>query len=214
MYGFDAGGGQKLLIYAVYPQCGPAMHAVMRKDAKPNLVSGTDLLDIDGNTEIIWPGDAPMQTIAKFCRDKDPLVVFGPHHGAPFNRNLKSTPPRSITQIRKTCLSLWERETLINIPSLISSRNTGIWTKCLLHSIGALRSKSSRKPETRYEPPFAPSFFLLPNDEDAVTCKSLECLGARKSIVLNSTVTTTSIGIRFEDYTILCANLMAGSSPV
>jgi hypothetical protein len=89
---FGADGPQKLTIYAVYPHCAPAMKAVIRKTPQPNLVSGIICLDIDGKSEIIWPGDAPMQTIKQFCKGKSPLVIFGPHHGAPVKRELKSYP--------------------------------------------------------------------------------------------------------------------------
>lgn len=90
---YGAIGPPNLAIYAVFPHCSPAMKAVTRNTPQPNLVSGIICLDVDGKTEIVWPGDAPMQTIAQFCHGKEPLVVFGPHHGGPVKRQLKSYPP-------------------------------------------------------------------------------------------------------------------------
>jgi hypothetical protein len=87
---YGARGSNNLTIYAVFPHAGPAINAVIRSTPRPNLVSGIICLDIDGKTQIIWAGDAPMQTMTQFCKGKEPLVVVGPHHGGPENRHLQS----------------------------------------------------------------------------------------------------------------------------
>ena len=49
----------------------------------PNVTSGILCLRIDGKTQVIWPGDAPLETVAAVCANAKPYVLFGPHHGAP-----------------------------------------------------------------------------------------------------------------------------------
>ena len=91
LYGFD--GTDKLTMYAVYPEVAHAMNAVLRNAPKSNLASGIICLDINGQSQIIWPGDAPMQTISRFCSKRKPILIVGPHHGAPVKRDQKSYAP-------------------------------------------------------------------------------------------------------------------------
>lgn len=94
LYGFDGGADFKAIIYALYPDAAAAtanLHA--RSSSKPNEVSGILCLDVNGRTEVIWAGDAPMQTLSKVATDKSPLIVVGPHHGGPIKRDQKSYAP-------------------------------------------------------------------------------------------------------------------------
>ncbi len=49
----------------------------------PNQTSGILCLQINGKTEIIWPGDSSLARIASVCTGTHPFVLFGPHHGGP-----------------------------------------------------------------------------------------------------------------------------------
>jgi len=88
IYGWDA-GREKLAIYAVHPDFECVVHNLLRKKAQPNAVSAVLCLDVDGKTEIIWGGDAPMRAIADKCEGKSPEVMFGPHHGGPTDRQMR-----------------------------------------------------------------------------------------------------------------------------
>ena len=47
-------------------------------------------LDVNGKTEVVWAGDASMQTVSRVCQRRKPNVVVGPHHGGPIKRKQKS----------------------------------------------------------------------------------------------------------------------------
>ena len=91
IYGWDQ-GREKLAIYAVHPNFECTVDNLLKKTAQPNSVSAVLCLDVDGRTEIIWGGDAPMRAIADKCEDKSPEVMVGPHHGGPTDRGLASYP--------------------------------------------------------------------------------------------------------------------------
>lgn len=91
IYGWD-GGREKLVIYAVHPDFTSIAGNLLRNTAQPNSVSAVLCLDVDGKTEIVWGGDAPMRAIAGKCEGKDPEVIVGPHHGGPTDRNLVNYP--------------------------------------------------------------------------------------------------------------------------
>jgi len=65
-------------LIAVYPTMSANVMA-----ATPNETSGILCLKINGKTQIIWPGDATLATVASVCPQAKPYVLFGPHHGAP-----------------------------------------------------------------------------------------------------------------------------------
>jgi len=72
----DAAKGIRLI--AVYPGMLDNIDA-----ANPNDTSGIICLEIKGKTELIWPGDVPMQKMGESCHDTEPYAITGPHHGAP-----------------------------------------------------------------------------------------------------------------------------------
>ena len=49
----------------------------------PNRTSAVLSLQLNGKTEIIWPGDSTLGRVASVCSGTSPHVLFGPHHGAP-----------------------------------------------------------------------------------------------------------------------------------
>jgi hypothetical protein len=51
--------------------------------SNPNRTSGILCLEISGQVEVIWPGDAPLTTVQKHCTGTEPKYLVGPHHGAP-----------------------------------------------------------------------------------------------------------------------------------
>lgn len=57
--------------------------------ASPNETSAILSLRISGNTEIIWPGDSTLARLAQECPKTRPLMLVGPHHGAPKDANRK-----------------------------------------------------------------------------------------------------------------------------
>ncbi len=79
-----------ILISAVHPDFGDAIDNLARKGPKPNEVSGIICLDIHDERQVIWPGDASMQTLTEVCTDDEPLMLVGPHHGAPIKRDAAS----------------------------------------------------------------------------------------------------------------------------
>jgi beta-lactamase superfamily II metal-dependent hydrolase len=91
VYDWDA-GREKLAIYSVHPDFTSVAENLLRETAQPNSVSAVLCLDVDGKTEIVWGGDAPMRAIADKCEGKDPEVIVGPHHGGPTDRGLVSYP--------------------------------------------------------------------------------------------------------------------------
>ncbi len=91
IYGWD-GGREKLVIYAVHPHFTLTLNNLLRKNAQPNSVSAVICLDVDGNTEVIWGGDAPMKAIAEKCAGRTPEVIVGPHHGGPTDRKQIAYP--------------------------------------------------------------------------------------------------------------------------
>lgn len=94
LYGFDGGSGRQAVIYALYPDAAATVHNLhARAVDQPNDVSGILCLDVNGRTEVIWAGDASMQTVTEVCAERDPLVIVGPHHGAPIKRNQASFAP-------------------------------------------------------------------------------------------------------------------------
>jgi len=80
--------GKELDIYCVHPPAGKVEHNTRLKAPQPNAVSVILCLDIHGETEVIWPGDAGMRELAAACQGKSPKVIVGPHHGGPFDREL------------------------------------------------------------------------------------------------------------------------------
>jgi hypothetical protein len=91
IYGWDE-GREKVAIYAVHPDFTSIAGNLLRKIAQPNAVSAVLCLDIEGKTEVVWGGDAPMRAVAEKCEGKTPEVMVGPHHGGPTDRGLKSYP--------------------------------------------------------------------------------------------------------------------------
>lgn len=51
--------------------------------SNPNKTSGILCLRLNGQTEVLWPGDSTLARVASECGDTRPFVMFGPHHGAP-----------------------------------------------------------------------------------------------------------------------------------
>jgi competence protein ComEC len=49
----------------------------------PNQTSAVLALRWKGFDQIIWPGDAHLARVAEVCPSSKPMVLFGPHHGAP-----------------------------------------------------------------------------------------------------------------------------------
>lgn len=49
----------------------------------PNSSSGILALRINGQTQILWPGDSSLARVAGECAGTRPYVMVGPHHGAP-----------------------------------------------------------------------------------------------------------------------------------
>lgn len=94
LYWFDGGSGAQVILYAVYPNAAATIHNRHgRATAKPNDVSGIICLDVNGKTEVIWAGDAAMQTVSRVCGKRSPLIVVGPHHGGPIKRDQNSFAP-------------------------------------------------------------------------------------------------------------------------
>ena len=92
-----------IAIYCCYPDAMAFIQNQIRKAPQPNKVSAIICLDINSNTEVVWPGDAPMQTVGKICRGKQPTVLVGPHHGGPEIRGAKSYLP-SFGDIDPACV--------------------------------------------------------------------------------------------------------------
>jgi len=94
LWGFDGGTNFQVIIYALYPNIGASIHGLHgRSSSQPNEVSGILCLDVNGKTEVIWTGDASMQTVSQVCRSLKPSVIVGPHHGGPIKRNQASFVP-------------------------------------------------------------------------------------------------------------------------
>ena len=51
--------------------------------SSPNSASGILALRINGQTQILWPGDSTLARVAGDCAGAKPYVMVGPHHGAP-----------------------------------------------------------------------------------------------------------------------------------
>lgn len=83
----------EFVIKVMHPNFASSAKNLLRKQPSPNEVSGILCLDTAGKNQIIWPGDAAMQTIAKVCKFLKPLMIVGPHHGAPIKRNQASYSP-------------------------------------------------------------------------------------------------------------------------
>ena len=49
----------------------------------PNKTSGIIRLRLGGKTQVIWPGDVTLECLASVCKGENPVVLLGPHHGAP-----------------------------------------------------------------------------------------------------------------------------------
>ncbi len=70
--------GINLEIDAAYP------HFIGLHEAKDrNEHSGIVRLRLNGRTEVIWAGDTILRMLAESCGGETPLVLAGPHHGAP-----------------------------------------------------------------------------------------------------------------------------------
>jgi competence protein ComEC len=69
---------QDIRLHVVYPSMSANVLA-----SKPNKTSGIICLTIKGKTELIWPGDASLDSVAANCKDTKPYFMVGPHHGAP-----------------------------------------------------------------------------------------------------------------------------------
>lgn len=51
--------------------------------SSPNSASGILSLRINGETQVLWPGDSSLVRVANECAGTKPTVMVGPHHGAP-----------------------------------------------------------------------------------------------------------------------------------
>ena len=87
IFGCEAGSA-KLVIYGTHPDFGAVVKNQIKKVPQPNSVSAVICLDIDGVTQIVWAGDAPMNVVADKCEGKKFDVIIGPHHGGPIDRRL------------------------------------------------------------------------------------------------------------------------------
>lgn len=56
----------------------------------PNRTSAILVLRINGKVEVVWPGDASLESVAEFCLNTQPLALVGPHHGAPDGYRLRT----------------------------------------------------------------------------------------------------------------------------
>jgi len=65
-------------LHVVYPSMSANILA-----SKPNATSGIICLTIKGKTELIWPGDATLDSVSTTCHGTKPYFLVGPHHGAP-----------------------------------------------------------------------------------------------------------------------------------
>jgi competence protein ComEC len=84
---------EDISLYCCHPDPMTFIQNQVRTKPQPNKVSAIICLDINSNTEVIWPGDVPMQTLAQVCRGKQPAVLVGPHHGGPETRSTQSFLP-------------------------------------------------------------------------------------------------------------------------
>jgi competence protein ComEC len=84
---------EDLAIYCCHPGSLTFLKNQVRSTPDPNNVSAIICLDINSVTEIIWPGDVPMQTLTQVCAQKQPFVLVGPHHGGPQTRSIPSYLP-------------------------------------------------------------------------------------------------------------------------
>jgi beta-lactamase superfamily II metal-dependent hydrolase len=83
----------RLKLQVVYPDFQIAAANLTLNAPKPNKVSAVICLDIDGKTEVIWAGDAPMNVVNRVCAARSPKIVIGPHHGAPVDRGSSGYKP-------------------------------------------------------------------------------------------------------------------------
>ncbi len=51
--------------------------------SSPNATSGILCLQMNNQTQVVWPGDSDLDRLAAHCTGARPTVLFGPHHGAP-----------------------------------------------------------------------------------------------------------------------------------
>jgi beta-lactamase superfamily II metal-dependent hydrolase len=84
---------EDISLYCCHPGTLAFLGNQIRKTPDPNNVSAIICLDVNSLTEIIWPGDVPMQALAKVCAKKEPFVLVGPHHGGPQTRGVTSYLP-------------------------------------------------------------------------------------------------------------------------
>lgn len=56
----------------------------------PNHFSAVISLEIEGNVQIIWGGDAKQETVSEACNGLKPLLLMGPHHGGPQDKDKKN----------------------------------------------------------------------------------------------------------------------------
>lgn len=90
---FSCRSTDDLLIYCCYPGYTAHLENQIKKSPSPNKVSAIIRLDINGLSQIIWPGDVPMQVLSKVCKNEDPFLIVGPHHGGPETRKQQSYLP-------------------------------------------------------------------------------------------------------------------------
>lgn len=74
--------GQESSLKVVYPSFSENIEA-----RRPNESSAIVCLYYRELARIIWSGDAPMQALSSTCADAAPLLLHGPHHGGPVDRN-------------------------------------------------------------------------------------------------------------------------------
>ncbi len=60
------------------------------KSKSPNDASAILTLQSGSNVHIMWTGDAPIERVAMVAGNFNPKVLFGPHHGAPIDKQKPS----------------------------------------------------------------------------------------------------------------------------
>lgn len=78
----------KLQLNVLYPDFAATLGTITQNRPNPNNISAILALEILNETKIIWTGDAPMSAVANICANHSPIVIVGPHHGAPVDRKL------------------------------------------------------------------------------------------------------------------------------
>ncbi|MDB6118003.1 MAG: internalization-related competence protein ComEC/Rec2 [Verrucomicrobiaceae bacterium] len=79
-------------IYAVHPDMIASMENQTSRRPRPNTVSAIICMMVAGKVSVIWPGDCAVSSIVESCEGLVPLMLVGPHHGAPVDRKSKDYP--------------------------------------------------------------------------------------------------------------------------